>query len=73
MKAKVEEMFTVFQKVFKRKPSDHRQYVKTKFLGRRERISWNWLKKKLVKALSQAPKIQSWGKPCLLNHIHIYS
>ena len=39
MKAKVGEMFSMFQKVIKRKPSNHRQYVKAKFLGTTERIA----------------------------------
>ena len=39
MKAKVGEMFSMFLKVIKRKPSDHRLYVKAKCLGTTERIA----------------------------------
>lgn len=39
MKAKVGEMFSIFQNVNKRKPSNHRHYVNAKFLGTPERIS----------------------------------
>lgn len=39
MKVKVGEMFSIFQNGIKRKPSNHRHYVKAKVLGMPERIS----------------------------------
>lgn len=39
MKVKVGETFSIFQNVIKRKPSNHRHYLKAKFLGTKERIS----------------------------------
>lgn len=35
--SKVWKMFSVFQKVIKRNPSNHRQYDQVKFLGTTER------------------------------------
>lgn len=43
IKAKVGEMFSMFQKLIKRKPLSHRWYVKTKFPETTECISWNHL------------------------------
>lgn len=59
MKSKVKEMFSMSQKAIKKKPSNHWQYLKTRFLGTTESISRNHLTRNVDRSfITRSPNIK---------------